>query len=91
MPDSQVVNIGRPGLWGNQFTHLALVAKRRGIVLCTTREESVQKHREWFMAPEQAALRERAKRTLRGKTLWCPGCRGTKPCHGEVIEEVANA
>ncbi|MBI4029417.1 MAG: DUF4326 domain-containing protein [Candidatus Blackburnbacteria bacterium] len=86
MLKKQIVNIGRPGPWGNQFK-----IGRDG-----TREECVAKHWVWFLAPEQAPLRARARKELRGKTianglLWCPGCRGTKPCHWEIVEEVANA
>ena len=75
------VNIGRPGPYGNLYR----------IGPDGTREEVVAKHRRWFLAPAQADLRARAKRELRGKKLWCPGCRGTLPCHITVIEEVANA
>jgi len=82
MPDTlRLVNVGRPGPWGNRF-----IVGRDG-----TRAEVVAKHRAWFFAPEQAELRKRAKRELRGGVLWCPGCRGTLPCHKTVLEEVANA
>jgi len=82
---SQIVNIGRPGPYGNRY-----IIGRHG-----TLKQCVEAHKVWFHAPEQAALRERARQELRGKTLangllWCPGCRGTLPCHGTVIEEVAN-
>ncbi len=29
----------------------------------------------------------RAIERLRGKELWCPGCWGRRPCHGEVFIE----
>ena len=74
---SSWVNIGRPGPWGNPF-----VVGRDG-----TRAEVVEKHRAWWNAPEQEPLRERARRDLDGKGLFCPGCRGTLPCHKTVIEE----
>lgn len=73
------VNIGRPGPYGNPF-----VVGRDG-----TREEVVDKHRAWFLAPQQAALRARARLELAGRGLWCPGCRGTLPCHKTVLEEIA--
>ena len=48
-----------------------------------TREGCVEAYREWFYADEQAELRERAKKELKGKTLgcWCV----PKACHGDVI------
>jgi len=75
-----IVNVGRPGPWGNPYR-----IGRDG-----TRAECVAKHRVWFLAPAQAALRERARLELAGRRLWCPGCRDTLPCHSTVIEEVAN-
>jgi len=74
-------NIGRPGIYGNPF-----VIGRDG-----SRAEVVRRHREWFLAPEQQSLRVKARLELQGKVLWCPGCRGTVPCHKVVIEEVVNA
>jgi len=49
-----------------------------------TREGCVEAYREWFHADEQADLRERARKELKGKTLacWCK----PKACHGDVIK-----
>lgn len=73
------VNIGRPGPFGNQF-----VIGRDG-----DRAEVVRKDAEWIMLPAQAALRRRIRLELHGKRLWCPGCRGSLPCHRTVREEIA--
>ncbi len=73
------VNIGRPGPFGNPF-----IIGRDG-----TRAEVVAKHRVWVFAPEQAALRERMRRQIPPDAArWCPGCRGTKPCHDDNIADV---
>lgn len=71
------VFIGWPSKWHNQFRFMGL-----------TREEAVRRHREWFLAPEQAALREEAQRELMGCDLVCY-CTPL-PCHGTVLLEVAN-
>ncbi len=78
---STVVNVGRPGPFGNPFR----------VGHDGTLEEVVCKHKKWFMSPEQFLLRLRAKKELCGKTLYCPGCRGKLPCHKTILEEVANA
>lgn len=71
------VYIGRPSEWGNPFE-----VGRDG-----TREEVIQKHREWFL--DQPELVARARRELRGRDLlcWC----APRRCHGDVILEVANS
>lgn len=79
-----LVSVGRPGPWGNPFK-----IGRDG-----TREGVVAKHREWFLAPENAWRRELARQKLAGiplELLWCPGCKGTLPCHKVVVWEVANS
>lgn len=73
------VNIGRPGPFGNQF-----IIGRDG-----DRAEVVRKDAAWIMLPAQAALRRRIRLELHGKKLWCPGCRGSLPCHRTVREEIA--
>lgn len=77
------VYIGRPGPWGNPFSHKeGTLAQFR----VANREEAIAKFREWFLS--QPELVARARRELRGKVLgcWC------KPaaCHGDVIAEVVN-
>ncbi len=73
------VNVGRPGPFGNPF-----VIGKDG-----TRAEVVEKHRAWIHQPEQAELRAMVRRDLQGRDAWCPGCRGTLPCHRTVLEEIA--
>lgn len=69
------VYVGRPSKWGNQF-----VIGKDG-----TREEVVQKYREWLLEqPElMASLHE-----LKDKTLgcWC----SPNLCHGDVLAELAD-
>ncbi|HWA29058.1 MAG TPA: DUF4326 domain-containing protein [Lacunisphaera sp.] len=73
------VYIGRPGKWGNPFR----LTKR------DERDPVLNLYRAWLFAPEQAALREAARRELRGKVLgcWC----APLACHGDVLELVANS
>ncbi len=78
------IYIGRPGSWGNPFSHLATSAAQYQV---SSREEAISKYREWLLS--QPELVARAKRELKGKILgcWCsPLC-----CHGEVLAEVANS
>lgn len=74
-----VINIGRPGPWGNPFM-LGPYGRRA---------EVVEKFAYWFAtSTDQRAEWMRANlEKLRGKDLWCPGCRGTPgPCHGDVFK-----
>lgn len=66
------VYIGRPSKWGNPFR----------IGVDGSREEVLQKYREWARH-QSLPLHE-----LRGKTLgcWCH----PKPCHGDILMELAN-
>jgi hypothetical protein len=81
-PDA--VYIGRPSKWGNPFSHLQnSLAQFR----TETREEAIAKYKEWIL--EKPELIEAAKQELRGRDLvcWC----SPKPCHGEVLLEIANS
>lgn len=77
------VYIGRPGPWGNPFSHKdGTLAKFKVKDLA----EALLKYEEWLMS--QPMLVERAKFSLKGKTLgcWCkPG-----QCHGDILLRVAN-
>lgn len=69
------VYVGRPTKWGNPF-----VIGRDG-----TREETIQKYRGTITLIVERA----AKLELKGKHLvcWC----APKPCHADVLLEIANA
>lgn len=73
--DRYDVYVGRPTKWGNPFA----------IGKDGSREEVVEKYREWIMQQPHllAALPE-----LRGKVLacWC----APLPCHGDVLTELAH-
>lgn len=86
MPETRVVNkrtdeydiyIGRPSPWGNRFV----------IGPDGTREQVIEKYRDWIM--RQPELIERAKRELKGRVLGC-FCKPL-PCHGDVLKEIADA
>lgn len=69
------VYIGRPSKWGNPFE----------IGKDGTRAEVIRKYRKWLR--KQPGLMK-AIRQLKGKVLgcWCH----PKPCHGDVLAELAN-
>lgn len=72
------VFIGRPTPWGNPYK-----MGRDG-----TREVVIAKYKKWLA--KQPALRDRMRAELRGKKLFCPcGHGGKKPCHGDVVVQVA--
>lgn len=75
------VSVARPTKWGNPFW----VTSRHPIEL----EASVEYYRNWLNEPIQADLRN-ALSELRGKNLacWCP--LDGKPCHADVLLELAN-
>jgi len=69
------IYIGRPSKWGNPFK----IGKHGN------REEVIKKYRDWLTYfQDDLPLSE-----LRGKDLvcWC----APKPCHGDVLLELANA
>ncbi|HXQ32489.1 MAG TPA: DUF4326 domain-containing protein [Anaerolineales bacterium] len=72
------VYIGRPGKWGNPY-HIGKDGDR---------DEVCDKYEKWIMAPEQADLRQQAKKELRGKNLVCY-CHPLR-CHGDKLLEVSN-
>lgn len=69
------VYVGRPTKWGNPFV----------IGPDGTREEVIQKYREWLKARMVEGL---DPSELRGKDLvcWC----APLPCHADILLEVAN-
>lgn len=78
------VYIGRPGPWGNPFSHLptGTLAEYK----CETREEAIACYEEWLK--QRPDLLARVKRELKGKVLgcWCH----PKACHGDVLSRIAN-
>lgn len=77
------VYIGRPGPWGNPFTHLEVSAGQKKV---DSREEAIACF-ELMVSRDQAMI-EKIKRELRGKVLgcWC----SPKACHGEILARIAN-
>ena len=72
------VYVGRPTKWGNPY-----VIGKDG-----TREEVIQKYREWFFCSGAAELQREARKELTGKDLvcWC----APKPCHADILLEFVN-
>lgn len=82
------VYIGRPGPWGNPFSHKdGTLAKYRVASI----DEAISRYREWLLS--QPVMVARARRELRGKVLgcWCKTRNHPNaPCHGDVLAGVAN-
>lgn len=78
-PPDDAVYVGRPTRWGNPF-----IVGQDG-----KQGECVTLYRDWLLDPERAPLRRAVRAELRGKDLvcWC----APKPCHADVLLEVANA
>lgn len=82
------VYIGRPGAWGNPYSHLPrTLAEHR----CETREQAVAAYEAWIVSrleAEEPGLRE-AIIALKGQTLgcWC----APRACHGDVLAALAES
>jgi hypothetical protein len=78
-PPPDAVYVGRPTVWGNPFV----------VGVHGAQGECVELYRRWIQEDDQASLRERAQRELRGRSLvcWC----APLPCHADVLMEVANS
>jgi hypothetical protein len=70
------VKISRPGRWGNPF----LIGQDG------TREEVIEKYREWILTQPQLLAQ---LPMLKGKRLGCLCV--PLPCHGNVLKELADA
>ena len=81
--DAYDIYIGRGSKWGNPFSHMDNTTAEFKV---STREEAVQKHREWILTQPHllADLHE-----LRGKVLCC-FC-APKVCHGHTLAQMADA
>lgn len=81
--DSYDVLIDRTTIWGNPFK----------INTECTREESIARHRRWFLhSPKAAHLREQIHE-LRDRVLgcWCKTEREpNRPCHGDTLADFAD-
>lgn len=77
-PPGAVV-VARPTRWGNPFS----------VAAAGSREVAVARYQDWIARPEQAGLREAARRELAGRELccWCPP---REACHADVLLEIAN-
>ena len=77
---SSSVYIGRGSIWGNPYK----VGARR------TRKVAVKLYRRHLYAQLRSgeiSLKQLAD--LHGQELFCAGCRGTAPCHGQVLVRAA--
>ncbi|MBK5910086.1 hypothetical protein CCR85_01080 [Rhodothalassium salexigens] len=75
------VYVGRPTRWGNPYEGVDRASADHAML--------VRLYREYIARPEQAGLREAARRELRGRDLacWCPL---DQPCHADVLLALAN-
>lgn len=76
------IYIGRPGKWGNPFSHLSGTLAKYKV---ETREEAVESYRKWITEGEGKHLLKHLDE-LRGKTLGC-WCK-PKSCHGDILVEL---
>ena len=76
-PGSRLVT--RPGKWGNPI-------KVEG----GDREACVLLYREWVFDPEREPFRDRVRAELRGLDLACACPLDGRPCHADVLLEIAN-
>jgi hypothetical protein len=74
---------GRPGPYGNLFSHKHETAARYHVA---SRDEAVDKHEEWFLSNPEVI--ERVKREMTGKVIgcWCAPQR----CHCDIYAKVCN-
>lgn len=78
------VYIGRPSIWGNQWTHVPSAMARYRV---STRAEAIARYREWILT-QPVLLAQLYK--LKGKRLGC-WCKPHHACHGDVLAELADA
>lgn len=81
MPEN-TVSVARPGPWGNPWK----IGDPDANGTSMKAEKVVEEFRRWSMRPAQL---ERIS-ALRGKNLAC-WCRPDRPCHADVLLELANA
>lgn len=91
VPEGGRVFVGRPGPFGNPFSHRPSSAA--GVVRVGSVEEAVERFSQWILEDEQAALLERVRLELRRKVLVCHCQRwheSSPLCHAEVLVRLAN-
>lgn len=81
------VNIMRPSIWGNPFSHLEFAKHHMAMTWVPDREQAVREFESWLLN-ERPDLVKLAKRKLKGKDLVC--CCKPAACHGDVLLEIAN-
>jgi hypothetical protein len=80
---------GRPGPYGNQWTHLPWAARAyHGVTLVATREEAIARYAHFLLMNPK--LRAKIQLELRGKVLGC-ACPKSMACHVDLIAFVANS
>jgi len=77
------IYIGRPGKWGNPFTHQD---GTRAEIKVASRQEAVSKYREYILN-NKALIKDLHE--LKDKVLgcWC----SPRECHGDVLAELSEA
>jgi hypothetical protein len=83
------VYVGRPSKWGNPFGWDPKAARVSNGMQVVPKEEVLPRFREWALDKAQRALRDDAKRELRGRDLVC-SC-WPRACHADTWLEIANA
>lgn len=80
--------VTRPGKWGNPF-YVEPGSKK--VLACASNEHAVECFRELVVNGKMAKeLQAQIKRDLKGFNLAC-FCPLNKPCHADVLLEIANA
>ena len=79
------IYVGRPTKWGNKFSHKD---NTLADYICSSREEAIQKYKEWLMQDEQRNFRQEIKEELAGFNLgcWC----APLACHADILLKIAN-
>jgi hypothetical protein len=89
---ANTVYVGRPGKWGNPFypQHSYVVDRASALGIEPTVHVVLSCYREGLHRPSMLRISaDDVRRDLRGKNLacWCPL---DKPCHADILLEVAN-
>ena len=77
------VYMGRPGKWGNPFSHKEGTLAEFKV---SNRKESIEKHKEWFLKNKEL---QKDLHELKGKIVGC-FCNLNQACHSDIIVECVN-